>query len=172
MTDFQKRVSEIDTQIESATASLRSEKDALATSHKEELAKLTADLEKAKSESDAKHGIGMRWKSRADQLAGDVKNRNETIATRDQTITELNEKVETITKELEGTKSKISELEKKVADTERGSHAKDLTVQRLQSELSKAQAGQGSPAAGQPAAPADDSAELVCLYSTFRHCHG
>lgn len=150
--------------MESATTSLKAEKeaaDSLATTRQGQIDKLTSDLEAARKDVDTKHSIGMRWKSRGDQLIAEAKTRTETLAARDQTVTELNEKVAGLTKELEGTKAKITELEKKVADTDRGNHAKDLTVQRLQSELSKAQAGGAAKPAPAPAATADSSEELV-----------
>lgn len=103
----------------------------------------------------------MRWKSRGDQLIAEAKTRTETLSARDQTVTELNEKVESLTMELDGAKAKITELEKKVTDTERGSHAKDLTVQRLQSELSKAQGSSAKPASTPAAPSAENTDELV-----------
>jgi nucleoprotein TPR len=160
----QKRASEIDSRVEAATTSLRGEKEAansLANTRQSQIEKLTSDLEAARKDVETKHSIGMRWKGRGDALIAEAKTRTETLAARDQTITELNEKVDNLTKELEDTKAKITELEKKVADTERGNHAKDMTVQRLQSELSKAQGGAAKLAPAQAAPSTDNSEELV-----------
>lgn len=164
----QKRVSEIDSQIASATTSIQAEKaaaEALASSRQEQIDALTTDLEKSRKDVENKHSIGMRWKTRGDGFIADLKTRSETISAHVQTITDLNGKVDSLTQELEGNKTKIAELEAKVADTEKASSAKESTVQRLQSELSKAQSGSGSQATQLSSAPAttasDNSAELV-----------
>lgn len=161
---FQKRVSEIDSQIASATTAIRAEKeasDALASQRQEQIQTLTADAEKARKEADTKHSIGMRWKTRAETLIAEANTRTQTLAARDQTIAELNSKVESLTQELEGSKTKIEELEKKVAEAEKSASDKEATVQRLQGELSKAQSGQTSaPAASSGSA---DTAQLVSI---------
>lgn len=76
---------------------------------------MTADLEKSKKDVDAKHAIGLRWKTRGDGLIAEAKTRQEALNEKEKLVSELNSKVEGLTKELEESKAKIGELEKKVA---------------------------------------------------------
>lgn len=114
-------------------------------------------MEKARKEADTKHSIGMRWKTRAEQLI--IENNGRT-----QTISELNAKVESLSQELEGNKIKIAELEKKAEDAEKGLQTKESTVQRLQTELSKAQSGvQASQSPAPAAASTEQTGQLVSI---------
>lgn len=124
-------------------------------------------MEKARKEADTKHSIGMRWKTRAEQLIAETNTRTQTLAARDQTISELNAKVESLGQELEGNKTKVTELEQKATEVEKGLQTKESTVQRLQSELSKAQSGgQASQSPAPAAASTEQTAQLVSLNPT------
>jgi TolA-binding protein len=99
---------------------------------------LNKELETVKFESANRHRIGLNWKNRVEK---DRQARDEVVAEKDKQIEDLNKQIEELKGEIETSKTKIAELEKKLGDTEKGNHAKDMTVQRLQSELTKAHAG-------------------------------
>ncbi|WRT66753.1 uncharacterized protein IL334_003716 [Kwoniella shivajii] len=158
------KVADFDSRLEAATSAVRAEKqasDALADTRSEEIKTLQGEVEKLKSESDSRYRIGINWKRRADALTESQTNttqsHTEAIAAKDKEIQDVNEKIEGLNKEIEGHKVKITDIEKKLVESERVNALKENTVQRLQSELNKAQSGAAVPAAG------DKSAELATL---------
>nr|XP_031858524.1 uncharacterized protein CI109_006047 [Kwoniella shandongensis]KAA5525596.1 hypothetical protein CI109_006047 [Kwoniella shandongensis] len=156
----EKKVEDFDSRLAAATTSVRAEKEAaeaLAKTRAEEITSLTAEIERLKQESDSRYRIGINWKRRADALTESQTTTQQThgaaIAEKDKEIEEINKKIGDLNTELESTKTKLTEAE-------RVSELKENTVQRLQSELNKAQttAGQASASPAQP-----DAAALTAL---------
>ena len=162
---MQKRAEDLDARIDSATTSIRAEKDAaesLAASRTTEIATLTSTLETVRAESENRYRIGINWRGRATKLGEEKTTLSDTIAAKDKEIEEINGNIASLNGEIATAKGRIVEMEKKLADSERGSQLKEGTVQRLQSELAKAQ-GQG-----QSAAAATDTAAMVsCTTETM-----
>ncbi|KAK8864149.1 hypothetical protein IAR55_001395 [Kwoniella newhampshirensis] len=157
----EKRVEDFDGRLASATTSVRAEKEAveaLAKTRAEEISTLTTEIERLKQESENRYRIGINWKRRADALTESQTSTQQSHATavadKDKEIADINKKIGDLSSELEIARSKLTEAE-------RVSALKENTVQRLQSELSKAQT------AGQAAAPPaqSDNAALIALQS-------
>ncbi|WVF69077.1 hypothetical protein IAT40_003851 [Kwoniella sp. CBS 6097] len=167
----EKKVSDFDARLASATTSVRAEKeaaDALANTRSEEIKTLQAEVERLKAESDSRYRIGINWKRRADTLTeaqtATTQTHTEAIAAKDKEIEEVKQNIENLNKEIEAHKTKIIEAEKKLAESERTAALKENTVQRLQSELNKAQSGTGAA----PAPAADNSAQIAELQTKLQ----
>ncbi|WVN85682.1 uncharacterized protein L203_100831 [Cryptococcus depauperatus CBS 7841] len=139
----EKMSSEFQARIESATVNLRADKEAaeaLIKAHEENLVKLRAECDRHKSDSETKQRIGLNWKKRADQLLDQIaettKIHDAAMLERDNKLAEAEEKVKGVNEEIESFKKRIEELE-------RINGLKEGTVQRLQSELTKAQSNDG-----------------------------
>ena len=164
---FQKRAEDLDARIDSATTSIRAEKDAaesLAASRATEITTLTSTLETVRAESENRYRIGINWRGRATKLGEEKTALSESIVAKDKEIEEINGNIASLNGEIETTKARIVDVEKKLADSERGSQLKDGTVQRLQSELAKAQ-GQG-----QNGTAVTDTAAMVSPTSAEARC--
>ncbi|WWC63005.1 uncharacterized protein I303_105603 [Kwoniella dejecticola CBS 10117] len=163
------KVADFDSRLDAATSSVRAEKeasDALANTRSEEIKTLQAEVERLKAESDSRYRIGINWKRRADTLtetqASTAQSHTQALEAKDKEIKEVSEKIDSLNKEIEENKSKIGEIEKKLTEAERVNGLKENTVQRLQSELTKAQSGTV------PAVP-DKSVELAALQQKLEH---
>lgn len=148
--EAEKKSQDFESRLEAATTSLRAEKEvasALATTRAEELAKLQADYEKAKTDSENRLRIGLNWKRRVDTLNEQIGN---TAKAHLEAISEREKKVEEAEKKVKAAEEEVQTLKKKVEETEG-------TVQRLQTELANTQKLEGH-AQGQVQA---DSTALV-----------
>ncbi|WVR06682.1 hypothetical protein IAU60_003714 [Kwoniella sp. DSM 27419] len=144
----EQKVSDFDTRLESATKTVRSEKEiaeALANTRAEEIKSLQTEAERLKTESDNRYRIGINWKRRTDILtenqAATAAAHAEALASKDKEVEEVKQKIESLNKEIAESKGKVAEVEKKLAESERIAALKENTVQRLQSELKTAQSG-------------------------------
>lgn len=148
----EKKSQDFESRLEAATTSLRAEKEvasALATTRAEELAKVQADYEKAKTDSENRLRIGLNWKRRVDTLNEQIGN---TAKAHLEAISEREKKVEEVEKKMKAAEGEVQTLKKKVEETEG-------TVQRLQTELANTQKLEGQ-AQGQVQADSTALSEL------------
>ncbi|KAL0240713.1 hypothetical protein I308_106513 [Cryptococcus tetragattii IND107] len=150
--EAEKKSQDFESRLEAATTSLRAEKEvasALATTRAEELAKLQADYEKAKTDSENRLRIGLNWKRRVDTLNEQIGN---TAKAHLEAISEREKKVEEAEKKVKAAEEEVQTLKKKVEETEG-------TAQRLQTELANTQKLEGH-AQGQVQADSTALSEL------------
>ncbi|ADV25676.1 nucleoprotein TPR [Cryptococcus gattii E566] len=150
--EAEKKSQDFESRLEAATTSLRAEKEvasALATTRAEELAKVQADYEKAKTDSESRLRIGLNWKRRVDTLNEQIGN---TAKAHLEAISEKEKKVEEAEKKVKAAEEEVQTLKKKVEETEG-------TVQRLQTELANTQKLEGQ-AQGQVQADSTALSEL------------
>ncbi|KIR70583.1 nucleoprotein TPR [Cryptococcus deuterogattii CA1014] len=150
--EAEKKSQDFESRLEAATTSLRAEKEvasALAATRAEELAKVQADYEKAKTDSENRLRIGLNWKRRVDTLNEQIGN---TAKAHLEAISEREKKVEEAEKKVKAAEEEVQTLKKKVEETEG-------TVQRLQIELANTQKSEGQ-AQGQAQADSTALSEL------------
>lgn len=155
--EAEKKSQDFESRLEAATTSLRAEKEvasALAATRAEELAKVQADYEKAKTDSENRLRIGLNWKRRVDTLNEQIGN---TAKAHLEAISEREKKVEEAEKKVKAAEEEVQTLKKKVEETEG-------TMQRLQIELANTQKSEGQ-AQGQ--AQADSTALVSSCYIHF-----
>ncbi|KAE8542037.1 hypothetical protein D1P53_001516 [Cryptococcus gattii VGV] len=151
--EAEKKSQNFESRLEAATTSLRAEKEvasALATTRAEELAKLQADYEKSKTDSESRLRIGLNWKRRVDTLNEQIGN---TAKAHLEAISAREKKVEEAEKKVKAAEEEVQTLKKKVEETEG-------TVQRLQTELANTQKLEGQ-AQGQVQADSTALSELL-----------
>lgn len=146
--EAEKKSHDFESRLEAATTSLRAEKEAasaLAATRAEELAKVQADYEKAKTDSENRLRIGLNWKRRVDTLNEQI---GHTAKTHLEAVSEREKKVEEAEKKVKAAEEEVQTLKRKVEETEG-------TVQRLQTELANTQKTEGQ---AQDQAQADSTA--------------
>ncbi|OXG43671.1 nucleoprotein TPR [Cryptococcus neoformans] len=150
--EAEKKSHDFESRLEAATTSLRAEKEAasaLAATRAEELAKVQADYEKAKTDSENRLRIGLNWKRRVDTLNEQI---GHTAKTHLEAVSEREKKVEEAEKKVKAAEEEVQTLKRKVEETEG-------TVQRLQTELANTQKTEGQ-AQGQAQADSTALTEL------------